>query len=193
MGTYCALHVQTKERESVVSDIERYLALGHRGRVVQTTAAESFGGLYGEEFICSQTQHPTKFALISEQPDWITIHYNCFLPLLELATDLSRNLGTLAIIVMVQSVSSAYYLGVYRDGKHLRTIEFSDGEWLRQEGTPLSFESSPLGRNVSEEGEEAWYWFDAEPTREYCEHLGLKLWTNAWIQEEHPEWTIVTV
>jgi len=26
-----------------------------------------------------------------------------------------------------------------------------------------------------------------------CEHLGLKLWTHAWIQMENPEWTIVRV
>ena len=94
---------------------------------------------------------------------------------------------------MAQSVSSAYYLAVFRAGEHLRTIEFADGEWLRQEGTPLPFEPSPLGKNISEEGEEPYYWFNAEPVREYCEHLGLKLWTHAWIQMENPEWTIVRV
>lgn len=193
MSTYCALHVQTENGQSVVSEIERYLALNHRGRVVQTTAAETFGKLYGEEFLCSETQQPTKFALISEQPGWFTIHYNCFLPVRELATDISRKLEALAIIVMAQSVSSAYHLGIYRGGEHLRTIEFADGEWLRQEGTPLPFEPSPLGRNISGEGKDPWYWFDDEPTREYCEHLGLKLWTHAWMQVEHPEWTVIRV
>src|SRR5258708_2010282 len=149
MSTYCALHVQTKDRQSVIGDIERYLAVNHRGRVVQTTTANTFGQLYGDEFICSQTQQPTKFALITEQSDWLTIHYNSFLPLRELAADISRKLATIAVIVVAQSVSSAYYLAVFRAGEHLRTIEFADGEWRRQEGTPLPFEPSPLGKNIS--------------------------------------------
>ncbi len=192
MSTYCALHVQTKDRESVVGDVEKYLAHNHQDCVVQTTAAATFGKLYGEEFICSQTQQPTKFALIAEQPDWLTIHYNSFLPVRELATTISRKLDTVVIIVMAQSVSSAYYLAVFRAGEHLRTIEFADGEWLRQEGVPLPFEANPLGENIAEEGKEPWYWFDSEPVREYCEHLGLKLWTHAWIEMENPEWTIMS-
>ena len=59
-----------------------------------------------------------------------------------------------AIIVLAQTVSSAYYLAVFRGGDHLRTIQFADGEWLRQEGTALPFEPNPLGKNISEEGEE---------------------------------------
>jgi hypothetical protein len=193
MSTYCGLHVHTNAKDSVVADIEEYAAINHRPRVVQTTKAKTLGQLYGEEFLCSETQQPTKFALITEQPGWLTIHYNSFLPLRELATDISRRLDTVAILVKAQSVSGAYYLAVFRAGEHLRTIEFADGEWLRQEGTPLPFEPSPLGKNISEEGEEPYYWFGEAPVREYCEHLGLKLWTHAWIQMENPQWTIVKV
>jgi len=193
MSTYCGLHVQTKARASVVADIEEYAGLNHRPRVVQTTTANTFGKLYENEFIPSETQQPTKFALIAEQPDWLTIHYNSFLPLRELAADISRKLNSVAIIVLAQTVSSAYYLAVFRGGEHLRTLQFADGEWLRQEGTALPFEPNPLGKNISEEGEEPYYWFDDEPIREYCEHLGLKLWTHAWIQMKNPEWTIVRV
>ncbi len=185
--------MQTKAKDSVVALIEEYAALNHRPRVVQTTTAKTLGKLYGDEFIASETQQPTKFALIAEQADWLTIHYNSFLPLRELAADISRKLDTVVVIVMAQSVSSAYYLAVFRGGEHLRTLEFADGEWLRQEGTPLQFEPSPLGKNLSEEGDEPWYCFDEEPVREYCEHFGLKLWTHAWIQMESLEWTVVRV
>jgi hypothetical protein len=192
MSTYCALHVQTQDRQSIVGEIERYLAFSNRGRIVQTTAANTIGKLYGDEFICSQ-QQPSKFAIMSEQPRWLTIHYNSFLPVRELAADISRRVDTVAIIVMAQSVSSAYYLSVYRAGEHLRTIEFADGEWIRQEGTPLSFEPSPLGTNIADEGEEPCYCFENESVRQYCEHFGLKLWEHAWLRMPNPEWTIVRI
>lgn len=185
--------MQTIAKGAVVAEIEEYAALNHRPRVVRTTTAKTFGQLYGEEFLCSETQQPTKFALITEQPRWFTIHYNSFLPLRELATDISGKLNTVAVLVRAQSVSSAYYLAVFRAGEHLRTIEFADGEWLRQEGAPLPFEPTPLGKNISGEGEEPYYWFGDEPVREYCEHLGLKLWTHSALEMENPEWTIVKV
>src|SRR5687767_14496365 len=162
MSTYCAVHIKTSDRQSVINELQRYLALNHAGRVIHTTTTDSFGKLYKEEFICSETQSPTKFALFAEQSDWFTAHYNSFYPLRELAADISRKLDTVAIIVIAQSVSSGYYLGVYSNGEHLRTIEFADGEWLRREGIPLPFEPSPLGRNICAEGEEPRYWFEDE-------------------------------
>jgi hypothetical protein len=193
MSTYCAVHIQTEDAQSVLSSIDRYLTLTHRGRRVQVTTADTFGKLYGDEFICSETQPPTKFAFISEQPDWITIHYNSFLTVRELAVELSGELATNVIIVLAQSVSSAYHVEVYRAGNHLRTIVFADGEWLRQEGTPLPFEPSQLGTNISAEDEEPFYWFEPEDVTAYCRHFGLNLWTYAYTKLERPEWTILNV
>lgn len=190
MSTYCALHIQTKDKQSVVPELEQYLALNHRGRVVRTTTADTLGPLYGDEFICSEKQQPTKFAVITEQPGWFTAHYNSFLPLRELATDVSRTLHTLAVVLTTQSVSSAYYVAVWRAGEHLRTLEFADGEWIRQEGSPLPFEREPLGTNLSDEGEEPYYSFRRDDVVEYCDHFGLRLWQPPADQEE---WTIIKV
>jgi hypothetical protein len=191
MGTYCALHVKTKDKGALVSGLERYLAEIHRGRVIQTTVAETCGKLYGDEFLCSEKQPPTKFALISELPGWFTAHYNSFFRLRELAADISGTLNTVAIILTVQTCSSAYLLSISELGRHLRTLEFADGNWISQEGAPLPFESQPLGKNVAEEGEEPWYVFEDDSVREYCEHFGLKLWTDAWMEADHPEFTII--
>lgn len=190
MSTYCTLHVQTKDKQAIVAELEQYLALNHRGRVVRTITADTHWPLYGDEFICSEKQQPTKFALVTEQAGWVTIHYNSFLPLRELATDISRTGQTLAVVVLAQSVSSAYYLGVWRFGEHLRTLEFADGGWIRQEGTPLPFEREPLGTNLSDEGEEPYYCFRRDDVMEYCEHLGLRLWQPPTDPEE---WTIIRV
>ena len=191
MGTYCALHVKTMEKGSLVSELELFLAAIHRGHVIHTTSAETIGKLYGEEFLCSEKRPPTNFALIAEQPDWLTAQYNSFFRLDDMAAEISRRLGTVVILGTAQTCSSAYLLGIYESGRHLRTLEFADGSWLAQEGAPLAFEPDPLGENISEEGEEPYYIFDADSVREYCEHFGLKLWTHAWMQMDNPKFTII--
>jgi hypothetical protein len=191
MGTYCAIHIKESNRAALVSELERYLAETHQGQVIQTTTAETFGKLYGDEFLCSEEQPPTKFAIVSEQPGWFTAHYNSFLRLGELATELSRSLNTVVISVIAQSCSSGYLLSIYQSGRSLRTLEFADGSWIKQEGPLLPFESEPLGKNIAEPGVEPYYVFENESVREYCEHFGLKLWTYAWMEREHPEFTII--
>ncbi|MGN6555846.1 MAG: hypothetical protein ACTHLW_19235 [Verrucomicrobiota bacterium] len=157
------------------------------------TTAETFGRLYGDEFICSESAAPTKFAVISEQTGWFTAFYNSFSPLHELALDMSRRLDTVVIVTFAQTTSSGYHLSIFRSGQHLRTLEFADGEWIRQEGALLDFESEPLGKNVAGEGEKPWYVFEAESVSEYCEHFGLKFWSNAYVDFEHPEFTILSI
>jgi len=190
MSTYCAIHIQANDKQSFVSKIEQYLALNHRGRVVQTRTADTLGPLYGDEFICSEQQQPTKFAVVTDQPGWFTVHYNSFLPLRELAADISRTLHALAVVVLAQSASSAYHVGIWREGAHLRTLEFADGEWIRKEGSAFPFERHPLDTNLADEGEEPCYSFRRDDVIEYCEHLGLRLWQPPTDKEE---WTIIKV
>jgi hypothetical protein len=120
MGTYCAIHVKVPEKAPLVSEFERFLAETHRGQVIQTAIAETFGPLYGDEFLCS-TKEPTKFALISEQPGWVTAHFNSFYQPRNLATDLSAKLSTIVIAVLAQTCSSAYHLIICGSGRHLRS------------------------------------------------------------------------
>jgi len=89
---------------------------------------------------------------------------------------------------MAQSVSDAYHLEVWRAGKHLRTLYFGDGDWIRNEGAPLPFESSPLGTNLADEGEEPYFNFGRSDMIEYCGNLGLPLWQES---SGEPPWTVV--
>jgi hypothetical protein len=138
MGTFCAIHIKSNDKAAVVSELERYLAETHRGRAVRTTVAETFGKLYGEEFLCSN-EPPTKFAAICEQPGWVTAHFNSFCSLREFAAEVSGRLNTVVITTIAQTCSSAYMLSICEAGRHLRTLEFGDGEWIKQEGELLSF------------------------------------------------------
>ena len=195
MSTYCALHVKTDDGHRFISEVEQYLAMNNRGRVVIRKTANTLGEIYGSQFICSVKQQPTTFGVTRNQHGWFTAHYNSFYPLPELAVDASRTLGTVVIAVTAQSVSSAYLLGVWRDGEHLRTLEFADGEWLRQEGAPLPFEREPLGTNLAEEDEEPYYNFGRRDVIDYCENLGLRLWQPPADEKETDpeEWTIIRV
>jgi hypothetical protein len=190
MGTYCALHVKAGDKIPLVSELERFLAETHRGRVIKTTTADTFGALYGDEFVNSR-EEPTKFALVFEQPDWATVHFNSFFRPRDLATDLSAKLSTVVISTLAQTCSDAYELILCDSGRHLRTLEFADGEWVSQEGAPLPFESEPIGKNIAEAGEEPWYVFEEESVREYCKHFGLQFWTNASANTVHPQFTII--
>ena len=190
MGTYCAIHVKTSDEKRLVAELEGYLAENHRPRVVQRLTAETMGNLYGEEFLISMDL-PTKFAAIAEQPDWITIYYNSFNRLRDLEVDISRRFQGEVITVTAQSCSSAYYFSVSSCGKHMRTLECADGEWLLKEGDLLPFETEPIGTNLSDEDEEPWYVFGSDSVREYCKNFGLKLWTHEWMKMETPRFTVI--
>ncbi len=192
MGTFCTIHIKSNDKGAVVSEFERYLAETHRGQVVQTTVAETFGKLYGDEFLCSN-KPPTKFAAICEQPGWVTAHFNSFCRLREFAAEVSGTLKTFVITAIAQTCSSAYMLSICEAGRHVRTLEFADGEWIKQDGRLLPFESEPLGKNIAEPGEEPLYVFEGDSVKEYCEHFGLKFWSNDWFEMEKPEFTIVQV
>ena len=130
-------------------------------------------------------------AVGKEQPDWLTVHYNSFYKMQDIAVALSRALSCLSVVVMAQSVSEAYFVSVHRGGEQLRTLEYAgdQGEWLTQEGPPLSFESYPLGRNLSEEGDKPFYVFGRDEVVAYCSQLGLKLWGET----DAPVWTVFSI
>jgi hypothetical protein len=190
MGKYCAIHIKGKNRDALVAELERYVAETYRGRVIRTTTAKDFGALYGEEFLCA-VDPPTKFAVISEQRGWFTVHYNSFCRMRDFAEELSGTLKTLVITTLAQTTSDVYALGIFDAGHHLRTLEFGDGSWVKQEGSLLPFEKAPLGKNIAEPGEDPYYVFEEASVSEYCKHYGLKFWTNAWMKMEKPEWTII--
>ncbi len=121
------------------------------------------------------------------------VYFNSFCRLREFAEEVSGTLKTVVITTTAQSCSSAYMLSICEAGRHLRTLEFGDGEWIKQEGRLLAFESEPLGKNIAEPGEEPLYVFEEESVDEYCHHFGLKFWSNDWFELAKPEFTIIRV
>jgi len=125
--------------------------------------------LYGDDFVWEDL--PTMLAIGPEQPDWVTVYYNSFYEMRDIAAAVSDTLKCYSVVVIAQSVSEAYLLCVHKRGEHLRTLQWvgEQGDWTIQEGEPLPFEKQPLGRNISEGGEEPFYIFERDEVLEsYC-------------------------
>ncbi len=190
MSTYTALHVRSND-DAAQSLFSQWLKSNHGGAKVQISKREGFPlELYWDDFLIS-VEPPNTLVAGYEQPDWLTVHYNSFCKMQDIATELSLALGCMTVVVMAQSVSEAYFVSVHRDGEHLRTLEYAgdQGEWITQEGAPLPFEKYPLGRNLSEEGAEPFYVFGQDDVAAYCSQLGLLLWE----EKAKTDWTVLRV
>jgi len=189
MSTYTALHIQSDEAlvEPLLVD---WLKSIHQVPSVSVAKQREFPlNLYGDDFAWEDP--PTMLAVGSEQLGWVTVYYNSFYEMRDIAAEVSRVLKCLTVVVMAQSVSEAYFLCIHRDGGHLRTLQWvgDQGEWMIQDGEPLPFEKRPLGRNISEEGDEPFYIFERDEVLEYCSNLGLELWNDADVSS----WTVLMV
>lgn len=188
MPTLTAIHIQSEQTGEIVVILENYLQQTHRGAQIPRQVTESIEGIYGENFIPSTEVVPTVFAVGSGQVSWGTVRYNSFHDCRELLAELSRKLNCLVVLVIAQTVSDGYHLGVYRAGEHLRTLEFADGEWVKQWGEPLPFEQHPLGHNLGSDSE-PFYVFDDGDVSDYCSHLDLDPWESG----AESKWTMLSV
>jgi hypothetical protein len=191
MATYTALHIQSGNLAEVQRRLVEWLKLEHNGGDVHVEASNYPDEVYGETFINDEmnARSPTVLAVGLTQPDWVTVHYNCFHEMRRAATELSAGLSSTVIVVLAQSVSDAYYFGVYQSGYLLRVLCFADGAWETREGTPLPFEKETSGQRVG--GDEAPVSeFGREEVIEYCAHFGLRLWEEA---DDTNEWIILRV
>ena len=186
MATLTTIHVQTDKADETLRLLETHLRRGWKTGAIARRAADGIEEIYGDDFINSTDEPPTLFALGFGEPGWVTVHYNSFFDCRELLEKLSQGLQCLVVLVMAQSVSSAYHITLYRNGEHLRTLEFADGEWVKNFGKPLPFETEPLGHNIGT-SEEPFYIFEEEDVTEYCKHLGLNPWADV-----AEEWTILS-
>jgi hypothetical protein len=185
MATRIALHVQSN-KDQVMSILVEWLKSVHQTISVNAADQTDFPfELYREKFLISEDE-PTMLAICQTQPDWVTVHYNSFYNMGDVAPDVSDRLECLAIVAMMQSTADANYLLIHDRGKHLRTLECVAGEWKKQEGEPLYFEAYPLGRKIGREGEEPNYAFSDYEVETYCENFGLELWS-----EETSNWTVL--
>jgi len=186
MATSTTIHVQTEDAGGVLSILENYLRRGWNTGQISRRTSDGSGEIYGEAFLCS-ADDPTMFAFGRGQNGWVMIHYNSFSDCRHLVEKISCQLRCLVVLIMAQSVSSAYHITVCRDGEHLRTLEFADGEWVKNFGKPFPFEKEPLGHNIGTP-DEPFYDFDEKDMTEYCKNFGL----NPWADEVAEEWTILS-
>lgn len=177
MTTYCAIHVKTKNAERVLDLLGKWWQQMH-GSNPETRSMTDWPPDFQDDFLPDEIP-PSSFGLAHMPSGWVTIHYNSFDPATALCRHFSTEIGTLAITVIYQSVSEAYFVEVMKNGRALRTLAYAGdhGEWLRQEGVPLPFETVPLGTNLSE-GSTPWFVFTIDDLESYCHNLGLDLWSD---------------
>ena len=187
MATRTALHLQCAKNSATTLLVDWLKSVHYTSDVVEIEQFDFPFKLYWEKFLVSE-EPPTMLCIGQTQPDWVTVHYNSFYVVRDIAASISDKLQCLAIVAMMQSTADANYLSIFDRGEHLRTLECVAGEWKKQEGEPLSFETQPLGRNIALESEEAFYAFSEFEVETYCENFGLELWL-----EEASNWTVASV
>ena len=181
------IQVQTDKSDEVIRILETHLC---KGSETEKSLCRTVGWLeeiYGEDFILSMDKPPTKFAVGAGESGWEVIHCNSFFDCHDLLEKLSRELHCLVVHVMAQSVSDAYLITIWRDGENIRILEFADGVWVKNEGTPLPFEKDPLGQNIGK-SDDPFFVFEEEDLSEYCENLGF----DPWADENVEGWTILS-
>lgn len=206
MSTYTAIHIETDNESGIRAYFVSWLQRIHKEATVKWSDGLFPNDFYREpQFLPTET-NPDTVVMALTQPNWVTAYYNSFSEMKEPAHELSLQLQTITVVVMAQSVSEAYFISVCKNGQCLRTIEYAgdQGEWTRQEGSPLSFESVPLGTNLmaDEPDEEPFYQFGHDDAVAYCKGLGLNIWkdddVSVWtyikahkprpIQTKKPKW-----
>jgi hypothetical protein len=179
MSTYCALHINTDDQDAVKNLIIECLSEIEPGNINIQQINEWPSDFYSfKNFrIGAPTPFPSIFIIGNPINQWVTAQYNSFNELTSFSERISNKLSTRVIVVLAQSVSDAYFIQVVERGKIIRTLSFGDGNWIRNEGLPFSFETSPLGTNISKI-DKPFYIFHRDETGNYCQQLGLMLWSS---------------
>jgi hypothetical protein len=186
MSTYCALHINTDNEDAVKKFIKDCLSEIEPGNITIQRINEWPSDFYSiKNFrIGAPTPFPSVFIIGNPINHWITAQYNSFNSLSSFSEKISNKLSTRVIVVLAQSVSDAYFIQVIEQGKIIRTLSFGDGNWIRNEGHPFSFESSPLGTNISKKDIPI-YIFNREETKIYCQQLDFNIWSGEKIKYWH--------
>jgi hypothetical protein len=178
MATLSALYVATDEPEPVIEALRSRLA-GADGGVVESGRFENDAAFYdGDDYFEGLAPQPRAFAVGVQQPGWATAHVGAFEGIGELADALSEQLGVRVVVGQGQTTSEAWRVSVHEEGRTRRHLEFADGDWVVQQGTPFAFESQPLGTNIAEPGEEPCYDFGFDEASAYCTELGFQFWSD---------------
>lgn len=185
MGTYAAFHLQSTDIDNIQTVCSAWLATTHRSRNISADIEEFPLAKFAKIF---NDKPPTMLVLRQTGPHWVTVHYNSFFKMEEPVQQLSEKLECLGIVALAQTVSDYYFISVYQNGENIRVLEFAqDSGWLAQQGTPLSFEQGPPGEDISEPGQEPYYFFDAQHAEAYCNNLGISIFDRDY----ESEWVIL--
>lgn len=118
---------------------------------------------------------PTVFSVKQLAGDLVEIHFNGFSCLANLAIPLSQQFGVV-LVYHFQSVATAAYWALYRDGELIREIESGDGEVFQNWGAPMAFEGDVPGHLVETSVEldgECFYCFDDSDIDAYNAACGV--------------------
>lgn len=177
MATLSALYVATEDKERLI-DALRAHAADAGGGAVETGRLDDDAAFYDDDFFDSFANRPHSFAVGVQEPHWVTVHVGAFEGVGELADALSAQLEVRVVVGQGQTTSEAWRVSVHEKRQTLRHVEFADGDWAVQEGTPFAFESQPLGTNIAEPGYEPFYDFGFDEAMAYCNELGFQLWSD---------------
>lgn len=190
MATLSALYVATEDTEGLADALRTYAAEAG-GQPVESGRLDDEAVFYeGDRFFESFATRPRAFAFGVQQPHLVTVHVGSFEGLGELADTLSAKLHARVVVGQGQTTSEAWRVSVHEQGRTLRHVEFAEGDWVAQLGTPFAFESRPLGTNIAEPGDRPLYDFGFDEAAAYCKELGLQFWSErqpedgwVWIRE----------
>jgi hypothetical protein len=183
MASICKVDINSKEDNVLKITFEYLLSISD-----EVTQEKSEWPLTDDtENFKANKRHPTLFAIKQVTENTTEIHFNSFSTVSKLATYLTQNLQTKAVVNMYQSTTEASYWAYYDNGELLREVGGYDGTARNISGKKLDFESDNLGHDVSEEFEEdkPMYVFDTQDMDEYNNNVGIKI--NVF-QESDTDW-----
>ena len=180
MSTYTALHIRSDQLIRLQKKLAEWLKTTHKTETVKIANVDSLSMLIDDMPRFGEL-YPSLLLMGLTQADWITVHYNSFYEMQDVASEVSQVLSCLVVVVLAQSTSESYFLSVHKDGETLRKLHWAGdiGDWIIQEGRPMSFESIPLGYNIGDE-KEPFFVFNRQAAIEYCKNLGLHIWDEIY-------------
>jgi hypothetical protein len=183
VATLSALYVATEDAERLIDALCAHAA-ETGGQPVASGRLDNDAAFYDSDaFFETFGTRPRTFAVGVQEAGWVTVHVGTFENLGELADALSAQFDVRVVVGQGQTTSEAWRVSVHEKGRSLRHVEYADGDWVTQEGTPLAFESQPLGTNIAEPGDEPAYDFGFDEATAYCNELGFQFWSDR--QPEH--------
>lgn len=181
MATFTNIFIETNELNKVIEYLTEWFREFHKPKEIEKFENQEYKDCFVkfyEDVSDKKKRTPTRIAIRQESDKWIKIDYNSFEKIESLALALSSLLFSQVLVVHKQTNSDYNYLAVYDKAVHLRTIEASENQILKNIGSPFKFEWKRL------------YEFHEVDLDDYCKELGL-LFTDFY--EEERSWILLKI